>query len=82
MTTDDFVGHLVNNATGTGYPAVRADDFQRVDLLKPTDRLLQTFHKIVEPFYDQVHILENQIVAASKARDLLLPRLMSGEIAV
>ena len=28
VTTDEFVGHLVNHATGAGYPAVRADDFE------------------------------------------------------
>ena len=28
VTTENFVGHLVNHATGVGYPAVRPDDFE------------------------------------------------------
>ena len=35
VTTETFVGHLVNHATGVGYPAVRADDFERARLAVP-----------------------------------------------
>ena len=35
VTTDRFVGHLVNHATGAGYPAVRPDDFERATVALP-----------------------------------------------
>ena len=82
VTTDMFIGYLVNHATGAGYPAVRPDDFERAAVdLPPTD-LLMFFHESVEPNFRLISKLEQQNQKLTQARDLLLPRLMSGEIAV
>ncbi|MBF0177698.1 MAG: restriction endonuclease subunit S [Magnetococcales bacterium] len=82
VTTDQFVGHLVNHATGAGYPAVRPNDFERADILKSHERLLLLFHDVVEKNFRLNTTLEQQNLQLAKARDLLLPRLMNGEIAV
>jgi len=81
-TTDSFVGHLVNHATGAGYPAVRPDDFERAEVVVPPKALLSLFHESVEPSFRQISKLEQQNQCLAKARDLLLPRLMNGEVAV
>jgi putative transcriptional regulator len=39
-------------------------------------------NEVVDPILDQVDLLESQNSALSKARDLLLPKLMNGEVAV
>jgi type I restriction enzyme S subunit len=82
VTTDSFVGHLVNHATGAGYPAVRPDDFQRAEAVVPTASLLNLFHQAVEPNLRLISKLNQQNGKLAQARDLLLPRLMSGELAV
>ncbi|MEZ6030768.1 MAG: restriction endonuclease subunit S [Hyphomonadaceae bacterium] len=82
VTTDTFVGHLVNHATGAGYPAVRPDDFERAAVLLPPAKLLRHFHETAEPGFRLISKLEQQSRSLAQARDLLLPRLMSGELAV
>jgi type I restriction enzyme S subunit len=82
VTTDQFVGHLVNHTTGASYPAVRPDDFERAVVLYPSQNLLQMFHDKMEPIFRMIHVLDNQAKKLSKARDLILPRLMNGEITV
>ena len=82
VTTDTFVGHLVNHATGAGYPAVRPDDFERAALLLPPKSLLSLFHEATEPNFRLTSKLDHQNQKLAQARDLLLPRLMNGEIAV
>ena len=82
VTSNDFVGYLVNHTTGASYPAVRPDDFERADVIVPTSQILALFHEKTEPIYSLISELENQNVYLSKARDLLLPRLMNGEVAV
>ena len=82
VTTDNFVGHLVNHATGVGYPAVRPDDFERAVLPLPPRLLLDRFHEAAEPNFRLICKLDQQNQKLSEARDLLLPRLMNGEIAV
>ena len=82
LTTDNFVGHLANHATGAGYPAVRPDDFERAALPMPPKVLLEQFHETAEPKFRLICKLDQQNQKLSQARDLLLPRLMNGEIAV
>ncbi|MCA9473733.1 MAG: restriction endonuclease subunit S [Nitrospira sp.] len=81
VTTENFVSHLVNHTTGASYPAVRPTDFERAEILVPKEQLLEQFHSLVEPSYLQISLLEKQNIALAEARDLLLPKLMSGEIA-
>ena len=82
VTTDNFVGHLANHATGAGYPAVRPDDFERAELPMPTRTLLDHFHEAAEPNFRLICKLDLQNQRLAQARDPLLPRLMNGEVAV
>lgn len=81
-TTDAFVGYLENHARGAAYPAVTAGDFERAEILVPTSTLLALFDQQAEPLLTQANTLRQQNEKLRTARDLLLPRLMSGEIAV
>ena len=81
-TTDDFVGYLENHAKGVAYPAVVAKDFERSRIMIPAKRGLVDFNDVVEPIFSQLHALRHQNQKLRSARDLLLPKLMSGEIEV
>ena len=82
VTSDYFVTYLVNHTTGASYPAVRPDDFERAEIIVPTPLLLTEFHEICESKYHLIAKLAREDERLMKARDLLLPRLMSGEVAV
>ena len=82
VTADSFVGHLVNNATGAGYPAVRPADFKRAPMSIPPNWLLKQFHETVEPVFRLIAKLNLQNQGLAHARNLLLPRLMNGETGV
>ncbi|MCC7530919.1 MAG: restriction endonuclease subunit S, partial [Candidatus Melainabacteria bacterium] len=82
VTTDSFVSHLVNHTTGASYPAVRPPDFERAELILPPETLLEQFHEICERSYELISTLEAQNMQLAEARDILLPKLMNGEIAV
>lgn len=81
VTTDLFVGYLENHAKGAAYPAVVAGDFERAKVLVPSSVLSNTFNEFAEPLLSEAHNLRTQNQKLRAARDLLLPRLMSGEIA-
>jgi type I restriction enzyme S subunit len=82
VTTDEFVSYLVNHATGASYPAVRPDDFERANVLLPSWQILELFHEKAETIFKLISTLEKENRSLTKARDLLLPRLMSGEVTV
>ena len=59
---------------------MRPNDFERASVLVPSKQVLELFHKKAKLIYEQIAVLERQIKILAEARDLLLPRLMSGEM--
>ena len=82
VTSEQFVGYLNNHAKGAAYPAVVSADFERAEIIVPSQSLVRSFNEIVEPMIEQGHCLKQQNQKHRTARDLLLPKLMSGEVAV
>jgi type I restriction enzyme S subunit len=81
-TTDAFVGHLEQNATGAAYPAVTARTFEDAEILVPSGDTLPAFDRVVLQKLEQIETLKKQNRALVRARDLLLPKLMSGQLDV
>jgi type I restriction enzyme S subunit len=79
-TTDDFVALLTNNATGAAYPAVSGATFEKADLLIPPASLLKKFGAATIPMAEQIHALHRKIQNLRRTRDLLLSRLLSGQV--
>jgi type I restriction enzyme S subunit len=82
VTTTAFVAYLENRARGVAYPAVLSGDFESAPVLIPSRALVSSFNEFAEPILDQTQNLRGQNQKRRVARDLLLPRLMSGEVAV
>jgi type I restriction enzyme, S subunit len=82
VTTDEFVVYLVNHAKGAAYPAVNADDFENADILVPSKQLLSNFDDKVLPIAIFTHRLKARNTTLRRTRDLLLPRLITGEVDV
>jgi type I restriction enzyme S subunit len=70
------------NATGAAVPFLSAKALSQERFLVPSDPVLHQFNDIVGPVLQHCATLQKQSAEAARARDLLLPKLMSGEIAV
>ena len=82
VTTDEFVEYLTNHATGAAYPAVNAADFENARLLLPTPHLFERFHVVADDLVRQSDVLHSKNATLRATRDLLLPKLVAGEIEV
>ena len=69
-------------STDVAVPGFNRDFAYSRPLIVPTDRILRRFLEAVMPMHEQRDKLEEITDKLRAARDLLLPRLMSGEIAV
>jgi len=69
-------------STDVAVPGLNRDFAYSRLLLHPPITLLRSFHETVEPIHSQLDKLEEVNQKLRAARDLLLPRLMSGELAV
>jgi type I restriction enzyme S subunit len=81
-TTDEFAGYLANHATGSAYPAVVGSDFENAKIVLPPKDLLSRFEEVATPMFLLRETLLAKNTILRRTRDLLLPRLVSGEIDV
>lgn len=81
-TTDAFVSYLVNHAKGAAYPAVSSEDFRDALILIPNNDLLDQFHEMTVNNFELAQNLKTKNANLRRTRDLLLPRLISGEVEV
>jgi len=67
---------------GAIFAAITKKDLHGVELLQPAERIAVMFMDHVQPIDQQIANLQKMIGKLQEARDLLLPRLMKGEIVV
>ncbi|VBB41818.1 Restriction modification system DNA specificity domain-containing protein [uncultured Desulfatiglans sp.] len=67
---------------GAIFAAITKKDLYGVELMQPTDRIATMFMEHVLPIDLQIANLQQTIERLAKARDLLLPKLMNGEVPV
>ncbi|MEP3946527.1 restriction endonuclease subunit S [Ascidiaceihabitans sp.] len=81
-----FIYHALLNTqflnTDVAVPGLNRNFAYSREIVVPPVTMRDTFEEEVVPIYRQVNLLQTQNTALAKARDLLLPKLMSGEIAV
>jgi type I restriction enzyme S subunit len=82
-TLQNFEQQFISyDGEGTVFGSINRTTLGNLKYAKPSDKILKAFEVLVKPIDEQIRnqTLENQTL--SKTRDLLLPKLMSGEIEV
>ena len=78
----DIKPHLEAMGGGATMPNVNKTKFSSIPIIIPSKILLHEFQKFASYIFQQIFLLHRQNSALTQARDLLLPRLMNGEVAV
>lgn len=69
-------------AGATGQTELRKTDVEALELVQPVAAVLDAFSVAVSPLLEQVDVFLTQIETLSALRDLLLPKLVTGQIEV
>jgi len=82
VSSSAFVAHTSQTATGTKMPRTSWRAMSGYELCRPTDAIASEFQRIVSPMLGRIvgNIHESRTLAV--LRDILLPKLISGEIRV
>lgn len=67
---------------GSTMANINKNKFENIKINIPAENVLAEFHQTVDPIFNQIALLLDQTQKLAQARDLLLLRLMSGEIEV
>jgi type I restriction enzyme S subunit len=66
----------------TGQTSLRIETVRDVQIARPPRQILESFEGAVLPMWSQIGYLKREIRILRRTRDLLLPRLISGELDV
>ena len=79
---EEAIKHFKQNASGAVFDAIIVDTFKLIPFLVPDEKRIRDFEEAVTPIFRHAANMMEQIDKLRAARDLLLPRLITGEIAV
>ena len=78
----EAVQQFKSRAGGAVFDAIVVNTFKLIPFLRPPRELVREYTEMVDPMFCQIDRLLVQSAKLRQARDLLLPRLMRGELAV
>lgn len=80
--SDTFIELATISSKGTKMPRADWDYLKKLEVILPTESLLEKYQLEFGYMFDQITNLLNQNESIIKTRDLLLPRLLSGKLSV
>ena len=81
-TAKETIETLSHLADGAAYPAVRPEVVAAQPVTLPAEECLAGFSRVTGPLLDYMQANREENLTLAQVRDLLLPKLMSGEIRV
>lgn len=76
------VDYLRTNTGGATFDTIIIDTFRRMRTIAPSPEVIATFADVAEPIMQMIHNLQDAVSNIKATRNLLLPRLVSGEVDV
>ncbi|WOF15412.1 hypothetical protein F1737_01285 [Methanoplanus sp. FWC-SCC4] len=73
---------IIGYVTGAAQPKITQTNLNRIPILYPEISILESFNAITRDIFSRMHSLEKINKNLTQTRDLLLPRLIEGEVEV
>jgi len=81
--SDEFRDNAIKSMSGaTGRQRVQPGCFEKFRIAQPPETVLQSFQCLVCPIFQMIHVLNVKNEILRQTRDLLLPKLITGEVSV
>jgi type I restriction enzyme, S subunit len=84
FSEQSFLNGFATLVTGTSgsHQRVKPDHLLRMEVVRPSDPLVTSFHDTVAPLHKRISLNSSESATLVEMRDVLLPKLLSGEIRV
>ena len=84
LTSETIVQYLgsVADTAVSSYPSIGPDEIAFLDVVLPSESIIQRYNNIVEPMFRKISELRSEICTLAKQREELLPLLMNGQASV
>ncbi|MFH1304128.1 MAG: restriction endonuclease subunit S [Planctomycetota bacterium] len=82
LWTEASMEVIKSRAGGSTFAEISKNNFRPILAMRPDDTTLKVFSDVVNPMFELIAANERESVVLQQARDILLPKLISGEVAV
>jgi len=76
------IKEIISNETGGAQPHINKNDINETEITLPDSETMEKGMLVISPLFDKITINCFQVSNLEKLRDMLLPKLMSGEVSV
>jgi len=73
---------MIAEGSTSAYPSLKPSDIADLEFQLPSKEKLKAFHEIADNNFQKIKSNTDQIKTLTQLRDILLPKLMSGEVRV
>ena len=82
LKCENIISQIINKGQGSAQPNISGNDIETIPIIYPPEDIISKYNELVSPYFSM--IIENISACdfISQLRDTLLPRLMSGELAI
>jgi type I restriction enzyme S subunit len=80
ISSDEFVAYTDQTSTGTKMPRTSWPLMARYEITLPSEPILEAFNNLLLPWIELIRANIHESLDLAQTRDLLLPKLISGEI--
>ena len=82
ISTDEFVDYTDQTSTGTKMPRTSWKTMRQYETCLPPTQVAREFQRLLQPVIDRLNINVHESRSLARTRDVLLPKLISGELRV
>ncbi|HAW59230.1 MAG TPA: type I restriction endonuclease subunit S [Bacteroidales bacterium] len=82
LNADYFQNKILSMASGSAQPNFGPIHLKQIDMLVPSERVLDSFGDLVNLIYDGIAVYLSENQRLRQTRDLLSPKLVTGEVEV
>ena len=76
----EVYGEVISRGQGSAQPNISASDIMSIPCIIPSKKTIHNFNDITRPLFEFIMGNQQENQQLTELRDLLLPKLMSGEI--
>ena len=82
LSSDEFVDYTSQTSTGTKMPRTNWNTIGQYKITLPSEQVARVFQRLTQPLFERVSTNIQASHTLVQTRDLLLPKLISGEIRI
>ena len=78
----EILSEIINRGQGSAQPNISGNDIMSISCVYPDEDIIRDFNSICQPYFEKIITKQQENAYLTQLRDVLLPKLMSGEIDV